>query len=614
MTRVCIRCGEEKDLQDFSVHHDKGGLLRYRNVCKACYNLQANAARNRRKCLSKETQPTSKTTKQAISKPAVNRPTPSSGDPKKFVPDFKDMLTAYLNLAHWKPDNIGTISVEKYNKHYNLEITADDLKDLETRAAERLEEYGYYNPTAQYFMEHGTYLVVGDSFGTHTPDGVYHLLRQIVREEEIDHVIFVGHNLDDENLISNLIGTLGAPVTVLASRDELRDLHAQRDYGYTIVQEEVAIGSILIRNQEHITPYVKTYIGSLDPMLFGGRMIVNCTRQELAVRPTPDYEDTKYFIASPGCLADPHVVTIINRLIFSNGARAMLRPTNKDSYHKHRKNETDKKLWERGFILVKNGKVYQRRIFKVGDDYRAIVNGNIMNQHGELIPSELTLVLSDVHAPYSIAPEVLEMIVTHHPLVNRIIFNGDVLDMRAFNPHNPESATRVDLLEELESIGHTLEQMVGDSTWHPWSSGGLPPRIEFLMGNHEDFMQRWLNKWPQFASAFKKLLWDVLTKYGTITGDEQYWATIGKNTVVTHGSADIFGTTGNNMEKTARTFNKQTIIGHTHSPAIRFGSYRTGCLCNLDQGYNNPRTSNWEVGYARVYNDEACEYVELVNL
>ena len=541
-----------------------------------------------------------------------NRPTPASGDPNKFQPDIKDMLTAYLNLAHWKPENIGNISRERYNKHFNLEVEEVAFKDLEQKAAERLEEQGYYNATQATFPREGTYLVIGDTFGTHTPEGVFQLLQQVIREEKVSNIICMGHNLDDENLISNLIGKLGAPVTLIAMRDELQYLHAQRDYGYNIVQHSVVIGDILLRNQEHITPYVKTYIGNLDPMMFNGRMIVNCTRQELAIRPTPHYEDTKNFIASPGCLSDPHVVTTINRLIFANGMRAMLRPTNTASYHKHRKNETDKLIWERGFILLKNGKVYQRRIFNDGSEYRTIVNGGIMNNSGEHIPCELTLVLSDLHAPYALQGTLVS-IIQAHPLVNRIIFNGDVLDMRSFNPHNPEEATRVDLQDELEELSTTLERMVGDSEWRPWHSGGLPPQIEFLMGNHEDFMLRFVNKYPQFAKCFKKLIWDVLTKYGTITGDEQDWATIG-NTIVTHGSADIFGLNGNNMEKAARTFQRQTIIGHTHSPAIRFGSYRTGCLCKLAQGYNNSKTSNWEVGYARVYSDEKNEYVELVNL
>lgn len=628
MTRVCTHCGEEKDIQDFSVHHDKGGVLRFRNVCKACYNAQCRArykphpsrktpakytAEQYRKDMA-EIHPESPVKVKETTPVFKTRPTPASGDPTKFTPDIKDLVTAYLNITHWRPINIGTVSLQKFNKHYNLEIEEDVFKDIEQKAAERLEEYGYYNDYELTLNPSGTYLVVGDSFGTHTPDGVFRMLRVIVQEEHVDGVIFIGHNLDDENMVSNLIGTLGVDTYVLPIRDELRDLHAQRDYGYHIIQDRITIGDIIIRNQEHITPYVKTYIGNLDPMMFGGKMIVNCTRQELAVRPTPDYEDSKYFIASPGCLADPHVVSVINRLIFCNGTRAMLRPTNKDSYHKHRKNETDKLLWERGYILVRKGKVYQRRIFKTDKEYRTIVNGGVMSSQGCHIPSELTLVLSDIHAPYSIPAETLSMIVEHHSLVNRIIFNGDVLDMRSFNPHNPEEATRVDLQNELNTVKELLELMVGESGWHPWNAGGMPPRIEFLMGNHEDFMERWLNKWPQFASCFKTLIWDVLTKYGTITGDEQAWATIGKNTIVTHGSADIFGVSGNNMEKTARTFQKQTIIGHTHSPAIRFGSYRTGCLCDLTQGYNNPRTSNWEIGYARVYDDTEHEYVELVNL
>ena len=306
------------------------------------------------------------------------------------------------------------------------------------------------------------------------------------------------------------------------------------------------------------------------------------------------------------------VVTIINRLFFANGKRAMLRPTNKDSYHKHRKNETDKTLWERGYILLRNGRVYQRRIFNRGYEYRAICGRTVINNHGEEVDNEVTLILSDLHAPYSINMTA-EGAVTDNRRVSRIIFNGDIADCRAFNPHNAYEAAQSDLQKELDMLDASLSVIVGNASYKPWMETGKVPRIEFLLGNHEDFVRRFVEKYPQFANCFTKLLWDIYTKYGVISGDDQDWTTIGK-TVIHHGSADIYGVNGNNLEQTARVFQQQAIIGHTHSPAIRFGVYRTGCLCQLKQGYNNHKMSNWQVGYARVYKDNDFEYVELVNL
>lgn len=601
-TKQCIKCGATLDESMFPFHYDRDGVVRFRNTCRACYNA-ARRERERKHDIDGE-----KTLRRVVAKKEI----PENGDPKKFVPDIKDLVTAYLNLIHWTPSRLGSITLQQYNTHFNLEIEDDQFVQIQADADARLEEFGYYNDLTREYPEEGTYLIIGDTFGTHTPAQVFELLEHVVEEEMVDRVFVIGHNLDDENIISNLIGSLGVPTTIIAVKDELRDLHAQRGYGYDIVQDHIQVGDIIIRNQEHITPYTKTALASLDPMLFGGRMIVNCTRHELSTRPTPDSQEKRNFIASPGALADPHVVTIINRLIFANGHRAMLRPTNKDSYHKHRKNEVDKNLWERGYILMRGGKVYQRRIFNKDTEYRTICGRSVINNTGEPVDNELSLVLSDLHAPYSINLTA-EGAVIDNPGVSRIIFNGDVADCRAFNPHNAYEASRSDLQEELDKLNAALSLIVGNSSYKPWMDTGRVPRIEFLLGNHEDFVRRFSEKYPQFANCFTRLLWDIYTKYGVISGDDQDWAHIG-NTVIHHGSADVFGVNGNNLEQTARVFNHQAIIGHSHSPAIRFGCYRTGCLCYLKQGYNNHKLSNWQVGYARVYSDKDFEYVELVNL
>ena len=595
-TKQCIKCGAILDESAFPFHNDRDGVVRFRNTCRACYNA-AKRLRDRRYAQQKA----AATPAKAV---PAKKEIPENGDPKKFVPDIKDLVTAYLNLIHWKPSRLGSITLEQYNAHFNLEVPDDQFVQIQTDADARLEEFGYYNDIEREYPCCGTYLIIGDTFGTHTPAQVFDLMRLVVKKEGVDRVIVIGHNLDDENIISNLIGTLGAPTTIIAVKDELRDLHAQRGYGYDIVQEQIRIGNVVIRNQEHITPYTKSYIGNLDPMLFGGQMIVNCTRHELCTRPTPDVEWGRNFIASPGALADPHVVTIINRLIFANGNRAMLRPTNKDSYHKHRKNEVDKQLWERGYILLKGDHPYQRRIFNVEDEYRTIIGNGVYNNLGTEISSELTLVLSDLHAPYA-HRGALAHIVPDNPKVSRIIFNGDVADCRSFNPHNAYEASHSNLQEELDELDELLERTLK-------SVSGAMVNVEFMLGNHEDFVRRFSDKYPQFAECFTKLLWDIYGKYGRVLGNDRTWADIG-DTVVHHGSADVFGVSGNNMEQTARVFRKQAIIGHTHSPAIRFGCYRTGCLCYISQGYNNDRLSNWQIGYARVYSDDLFEYVELVN-
>lgn len=591
-TRTCIKCGAVRPLDQFHLHHDKNGKITRRNVCNLCENARKRAHYHNEK-------------------PILLKSSPTDGNPEHFKPEISDLVTVYLNLIHWRPLNLRTISLEKYNKHFNLDVTKDEFTQIENSAEQRLNDFGYMNPQSAILDSRGKYLVIGDTFGTHTPECIFKLLKLIVEREKISAVIVLGHNLDDENIISNLITSTGASTIIVAMKDELKDLHAQRGYGYTIVQDHVQIGMITLRNQEHITPYVKTALGSLDPMLFPGQMIVNCTRQELSVRPTPKGW-MRHFVASPGALADPHVVTTINRLIFNDGGHLSVKPTNKDSYLKHRKNETDKWLWERGFIILHNDNFVQRRIIVDGGTAYAVSNGVVINSNGRECNTKRTLVLSDLHIPSDNRqlPILLEELSP-----DEVIFNGDIFDCRSFNPHSEYEASHADFQKELDEAKTALSSIFDQRMRFNFMKNlKTLDNIKFLWGNHEDFIRRFTRQFPQFESHFNKVFTKLLQTFGSVVSmDDNEWLVAGHGTIIHHGSADIFGTGGSNLEKTARTFQRSAIIGHTHSPAIRFGVYRTGCLCKMDQGYNNSQMSNWTRGYAIIYTAGLNDFIELRN-
>jgi len=625
-TKTCIKCGASLPVEEFSLHHcNKTGKTTRRNVCRACEIAQHRAR---------------KLARQSLVVTQMDLPSDGDGNPANFQPEIADLVTVYLNLIHWKPEALRTVSLAKYNQHFNLDVSEEEFKQIEDNAEQLLNEFGYFNPQFEWFDTKGRYLVIGDTFGTHTPECVFQLINQIVAREGIQTVIILGHNLDDENVVSNLIATSGVRTVVVAMKDELKALHAQRGYGYSIVQDHVRIGNLILRNQEHITPYVKTALSALDPMLYPGQMIVNCTRQELSIRPTPKGIN-KHFIASPGALADPHVRTTINRLIFNSGEGLSVKPTLKDSYLKHRKNETDKYLWERGFIVINKGNFVQRRIFvdhSVGmanagtyPKALAVSNGVIIDNTGAEYETKQTLVLSDLHLPGLVSTDLntsgkasvcsqLGMILSElRP--DEIIFNGDIFDCRSFNPHSEYESTHADFAEELERSNRVLKGLFNiDNKGFEWTvtryleNIKTKDQIKFLWGNHEDFIRRFTDQYPQFKEYFNQMFVKMLQTYGSVHSlDDNDWYEAGAHVVVHHGSADIFGVGGNNLEKTARTFQRPAIIGHTHSPAIRFGVYRTGCLCKLEQGYNNSQMSNWARGFALIYTSGDLDFIELRN-
>lgn len=569
--KQCKTCGEVKHEDDFGWRHEKGKKKR-RNVCLVCYNAR---------------------------RPHV---TPK---PKDVTLDHKkaenDNVTRMLNISQWEPERVELVQYEKFIKRFDLDIAEEDFNALKESAQERLRLMGYYNPKHRILPVDQRYIVIGDTFGTHTTDGMFDMLEIIIREEMIDAVVLIGHNIDEENEISNRFLKINIPIHVIPVKDELKEItEFSEEYGFVVTQDFINIGDVIIRNQEYITPYAKTAISALDPVIYKGNHIVNCTRHEYFTRTTAI---SPSFVASPGALATPHVATTINKLILQNGGRMNVKPTNKNSYHKHRKNEDDKLLWEHGWILIdENNDISMRRIVELDGGYKTVVGGGIMTSKGWPRITEVIGIAADTHAPYH-AQEIYqaaEAFVAHE--VDHIYLNGDILDCRSFNPHNQFQAAKDDVLQELDGLEEVLK------TFH-----GIAP-LSIVYGNHEDFMRRFAERYPQFYPLFKQALEKTYQKYGTlVASNPDHWAQIGANAIIHHGSGDMFGVSGSNLEKSARVFGELCIIGHTHSAAIRFGVYRTGCLCQMDQGYNNAYASNWNYGCAILYTDGETDFVVPIN-
>ena len=132
-TKQCIKCGATLDESMFPFHYDRDGVVRFRNTWRACYNA-ARRERERKHDIDGE-----KTLRRVVAKKEI----PENGDPKKFVPDIKDLVTAYLNLIHWTPSRLGSITLQQYNTHFNLEIEDDQFVQIQADADARLEEFGY---------------------------------------------------------------------------------------------------------------------------------------------------------------------------------------------------------------------------------------------------------------------------------------------------------------------------------------------------------------------------------------------------------------------------------------------------------------------------------------
>ena len=582
--KKCKGCGQVKPLDEFYINRDRG-VIRTKNYCKECMKAkQKNVYRQKQE----------------------GTWIPEREKSKRE--DSVDMVTKFLDACDYDKTLFDSISKSKFKRLFNIEESFD-FTQLKNEALARLEDLGYLNPETITLNDDGDYLIVGDTFGKKTSTAKFKLLQNIASVLDNPVVIAIGHNTDDYNDVSYEFDHFNVPVYFLTIANELKDINKfckQSEY-CNIIRKEIQIADINIKNQEHITPYVKTAISSLDPMIYSGKCIVNCTRHEYAQR-TSSFGES--FICSPGAMAKPHVVRVAYKLTLSNGGRINVTPVGRDSFLKYRKNDLDKTLWECGCIIihVAGGCTTIELVRIMADEVPSCVlqDGTYLNSKGhkeQLAPTYA--VLSDLHSPsYDVDAmcEVYDMIQQNPP--ESVYINGDLMDFRSMNPHNKYEAAQNDFLEELETTSSLLEALAEYSD------------IKVLWGNHEAFMTRFMEQFPQFRNFFNNVIENMINEHADlVTGmDKNDVLKLKDGIIITHGSNNLYGVNGKQIDKIAKSIGRNTIMGHTHTPAIRFGVYCAGCLCDLDQKYNNSVTSNWAQGYILVFVKDGNSYIHQVFL
>lgn len=573
-TKVCSCCKQEYPVTDYSYrgYDNKGNHVR-RKVCRYCESIQ-----------HKESY------------------VPVSTKLTKTTDDV--FVLALLSLSRNSLSRLKDITKSdflKYAHDFN-----GDFNKLKSQAIAVLKSKGEASPYLVHLSD-GNYLVCGDSFGKHTKTAMFSLLRNICKRRHIRNVIHVGEALDDDNEVSNLWNTLETNVIFVTKSNELEEMHKQQSlYGFEIVRGRVELGNIVVTNQEQVQPYTKTAISSIDFSDYKASTIVNCTRHELSYLP---HSSNDRFIASPGTLSVPFVKRTIKQFSFVDGFKAKLCYT-KDFIKYRRMKEIAERFWENGIVLVnvRNGIAYTSmvRIKFSGDGWYTYIDGDYYSSYNdEGHPYTKNLVVADIHVPNEDASAVgLVKEAVGDTFFNEFIVNGDVFDARPCNPH-VTGVQEGDVLYELERYNTFLQFFKF-----------VAMKSVLLFGNHDIFYLKWLKSFPAFRKLFTALISGVAKKHGYefseskyLLDSEPYTTT---NTAYIHGHAKFFGTKGSMIEKNAHNFDQETVIlGHTHSPEIRYGAYVLPCLCQLEQGYNTPYNSNWKTGFGIVCEDTLHSFCQL---
>lgn len=501
-------------------------------------------------------------------------------------------------------------------------------------AHQMLDELGANMPQGKQFGP-GTYIVVGDSHGTHTKRDVFVLLG-VLQKMLNGTIIHIGGILDDNNDASICWSEL-KDVVVVAKREELRLLCSKPEdepegptgvggvvevvgkvsesatYGnhfeHEIVRDHVFLGDLRVGNQETIGDYVNTPLSALNRNMFDQSAIVNLHRQELFTRTTHN-EYTQIF--SPGCLCEQHIRKTIRQIDFVHDK------TQKVAYHsgfsKYGKQEVAARAWEQGLCVVhvhQDGSfdVIQSRIYPTPVGYACSYGDKIITKNGAITPDKKIFFNADTHcdrhdpAVLSLQEQFCE---DYKPDI--CVDGGDFLNNKAFNHHIMKQSM------SMVVANHDAMNELAHAKWVLRRRSAWAKRNILLYGNHERFGQDMVDRMPQISKFMDLEFLLNLSAMGIELVELKQMAAVGPLKFM-HGDMKMIGAVGGRkIDKAFNTFGRNTIMGHSHSPAIRFGCYVVGHSGLPDQEYNETKASGWMqgFGFANVVDDVA--FITLVHI
>jgi hypothetical protein len=476
-----------------------------------------------------------------------------------------------------------------------LELASNiPFNDIKKDALEKLHKRTLEHPDRENLVE-GTYVVFGDSHGKHTRKGMFKLLRNLAEAVGSKKNIHIGHILDDDNEISSNWKDF-PNLLVVTKKEEIRTIEKVFDglenAPFDIVSDAVGLGDLEVMNQDLKTDYVNTFLSSIDiDASFHTSAIVNRHLHELHSRTV---HDGASFVASPGCLCEKHVVRVIRQRDILSGGQ--IKEIYADSHHIYRRRAERAKHWEQGVIIVNvasDGSYTMApcRIKNISGKYVTSYFDKIITENGVVEPDEKIFVNADLHVSLqdNKVLDIQDQIVRDYK-PDTFVSLGDTHNGSAVNHHELDRGHPISecLLEESSTTNYLLKKMV------EWAD-----RRIMLQGNHERFMRDFIEKNPMLRNIVNFKMMVGLTSDMYETYDIFDVCKIGPTTF-THGDLRLYGQRGMKLEKFARTFSRDTLIGHIHYPSIRYGCYSIGLTGKLDQGYNEPNASQWTHGLGMV--------------
>lgn len=235
-------------------------------------------------------------------------------------------------------------------------------------------------------------------------------------------------------------------------------------------------------------------------------------------------------------------------------------------------------------------------------------------------------ILGDIHVrkqdrkAVNVSFKLLDRMKPNHTIIH------DILEGESVSHHarkNPFEMLRIEE-NDLGNLEQELDEMV------EWVSDRLKYNLVFTRGNHEDFLDRWLQNtdWRKDTNKkaylkYSNIVADGLAPKGVVPyildmtfGDRI--KTLGRNDsyrvkefeLALHGDYGAGGSRGGPTQ--FKNMNTKNVTAHSHSPHREDGHFRVGTLTMLRLGYNQG-LSSWMHTNVLIYPDGKAQHVHKVN-
>lgn len=517
-------------------------------------------------------------------------------DPEQFVNDVTEE-SFRRSLDVMQLDNLDLVGWDKVKR-----VTGDHMRRL-----------GLFRPLwVQYGP--GTYLVVGESHGQFTKDGVWNLLHEVNKTLKPDKIFHVGHAVDNNGLINHELAKFDNMVVVTRIKEAPIVEEYAREFEeepFGINRDGVHLGHLIVANQDFAAEYMMPRTDSKTMMkgVFTKHVLFNHQYVEIGVAST-DQDEQKYVRAYTGCLCEPHAVretpdikyepgTLTNRKLLKRLAGWMSRI--------HSRKYQISKMWTQGMFVVHVDENMNhtmvpcmiKKTFVDGhEEYATSYFDKIISESGVHEPDKKFFMNADLHVSRH-CPEVLsvqeEVVKDYKPDV--YVNLGDMANYEGFNHHKAKNGEVVldAIIEEVAQVHGILRRT---SEW--------APECHILMGNHERFAHDFVKSHPQFKGMVEFEFLCSPEAAGFHVTPLQDKLQFGK-LICLHGDL-IRGGTMTILDRYAMIYSDNVvIIGHLHHPAIRQRVHMSGLSGEYDQEYNSVTVSKWCHGFVMV-NQYAGEF------